>query len=78
MSDRIKPGWKVLNSIENDTGDYCVDIFVREDNSFGFEEFRRDIEDMGKWTGINYFSALSYADEAGALAEAKIRIGWLE
>ncbi|HEY2564091.1 MAG TPA: hypothetical protein VGI44_10300, partial [Acidimicrobiales bacterium] len=27
--------------------DRCVDIFSRPDGTFGFEEFRRDPEDMG-------------------------------
>lgn len=77
MSDRIKKSWKVLKSIEINTGDYCVDIFVKEDGSFGFEEFRRDSEDMGRWTGINYYSTLSFEDEEQALKEALKRVGWL-
>lgn len=77
MSDRIKKSWKVLKSIEINTGDYCVDIFVKEDGSFGFEEFRRDSEDMGRWTGINYYSTLSFEDEEQALKEALKRVVWL-
>ena len=77
MSDRIKNSWKVLKSFENSTGDYCVDIFAKEDGSFGFEEFRRDSEDMGRWTGINYYSTLSFGDEDQALKEALKRVSWL-
>ena len=77
MSDRIQNSWKVLRSIEINTGDYCVDIFVREDDSFGFEEFRRDSEDMGMWTRIKYYSVLSFENETDALKEAKVRIKWL-
>jgi len=36
---------KVLASLENSYGDYCVDIFTRPDGSFGFEEHRRDPEE---------------------------------
>jgi hypothetical protein len=31
-------GSKVLDSLENPYGDYCIDIFERADGSFGFEE----------------------------------------
>ena len=35
---------KVLTSLENSAGDHCVDIFVRVDGTFGFEDYRRDSE----------------------------------
>jgi hypothetical protein len=38
---------RVLASLENLYGDRCVDVYVRADGSFGFEEFRRDPEDCG-------------------------------
>ena len=34
----------VTKSISSDEGLRCVDIFRREDNSFGFEEYRKDPE----------------------------------
>ena len=54
-----------------------MDIFSRPDGSYGFEEFRKDPEDMGKWTGVQYYSALSFGTEAEALEEAKTRVKWL-
>jgi hypothetical protein len=36
---------RVLRSIETDDAARCVDLFVRPDGTFGFEEYRRDIED---------------------------------
>lgn len=77
MSDRIKKKWRVLRSIETASGDYCVDFFARPDGSYGFEEFRRDPEDLGKWTAIHYYSELSQPSQADAIAEAKKRIAWL-
>ena len=77
MSDRIEKSWIVLRSIECAVGDYCVDIFSRPDGSYVFEEFRKDPEDMGKWTGVKYYSALSFSTEAEALEEAKTRVSWL-
>ncbi len=55
-----------------------MDIFVRDDGSFGFEEFRRDSEDMGKWTGLNYYSALKYESQDRALIEARKCVAWLD
>jgi hypothetical protein len=77
MSKRLHPSWIVAESIENPEHDRCVDIFVRPDGSFGFEEFRRDPEDSGAWTPVSYFSALRYPAKADALAEAARRVAWL-
>ncbi len=47
MSKRIDKSWLVFISIENFEHDRCVDLFSRPDGSYGFEEFRRDVEDGG-------------------------------
>jgi len=78
MSDRIKKSWTVLHSIQTPTGDYCVDIFVREDGTYGFEEFRRDAEDMGRWVGINYYSSQLLGTELEATDNAKTNIEWFK
>ena len=49
----------------------CVDIFKRPDGTFGFEEFRRDPEDMGSWTPVAYYSVREYATEADAISAAR-------
>jgi len=67
---------KVLWSIETELGDRCVDIFIRPNKTFGFEEFRRDSEDMGTWTRVGGFSNLSFESEVEAIKEAKIQISW--
>jgi hypothetical protein len=54
-----------------------VDIFVRPDGSFGFEEFRRDPEDMGAWTPIAYFSGRAFPTEAAAVEAARDAVPWL-
>ena len=33
----------VINSINNNEGNLCVDIFKRNNQTFGFEEYRRDV-----------------------------------
>jgi hypothetical protein len=66
-----------LDSIENAQHSRCVDVFVRQDGSFGFEEFRRDPEDAGTWTPVSYFSGLRYASKAEVLDKALRKIDWL-
>ena len=68
----------MLDSIETESGDFCVDFFQREDGSFGFEPFRRDVEDSGKWTGIHYYSSLSYFTLGQAQEIAVEKISWLQ
>ena len=48
MSKRIDKSWLVFISIENFEHNRCVDLFSRLDGSYGFEEFRRDVEDRGE------------------------------
>ena len=61
MSGRIDKSWVVFDSIENGEHDRCVDLFRRPDGSFGFEAFRRDVEDAGAWTPVAYHSGATYA-----------------
>lgn len=77
MSSRIDKSWVVFASIENAAHDRCVDIFSRPDSSFGFEEFRRDVEDAGAWTPTQYFSGLSFTSADDAYAAAERAVSWL-
>jgi hypothetical protein len=78
MSKRIHPSWTVFDSIENVTHDRCVDLFRRPGDSYGFEEFRRDVEDAGAWTAIQYFSHAIYPSKEVALRAAFVAVTWLE
>ena len=77
MSARLDPTWKVLASPSTPAVDRCVDIFSRPDGTFGFEEFRRDPEDMGAWTPIAYYSGREFHTEADAVAAARATVPWL-
>jgi hypothetical protein len=77
LSRRIDKSWLVLASVENSEHDRCVDIFSRPDGSFGFEEFRRDVEDCGQWTPVQYFSGAAYVSSAAALDTAERCVPWL-
>ena len=77
MSSRLDPSWKVLASPSTPAVDRCVDVFRRPDGTFGFEEFRRDPEDMGSWTPIAYFSGRHYDSEQEAVVAARAAVPWL-
>jgi hypothetical protein len=77
MSARIDQTWTVYRSIENGDHDRCVDLFERPDHTFGFEEFRRDVEDAGLWTPVAYYSDAAYTTETAAFDAALRIVTWL-
>jgi hypothetical protein len=77
MSRRLEKSWVVFTSIENHEGNRCVDLFLRPDGTYGFEEFRRDPEDAGAWTPVQYYSGAIYAAKDEALAAATAAVSWL-
>ncbi len=68
---------KVTRSIETPDGGRCVDLFRRPDASFGFEEYRRDVEDAAGWFPTGFHADATFPTEAAALAEARHRVTWL-
>jgi hypothetical protein len=77
MSKRIDKSWTVFVSVENFEHDRCVDFFSRRDGSYGFEEFRRDIEDGGQWTPVASYSGVAYASSTQAMDSAERCVPWL-
>ncbi|RTL50879.1 MAG: hypothetical protein EKK40_12305 [Bradyrhizobiaceae bacterium] len=76
MSQRIDKSWVVFASVEDDDN-RCVDFFARPDGTFGFEEFRRDSEDGGRWTPTQHFSGAAYSSPAQSLGAAEHSVRWL-
>jgi hypothetical protein len=76
MARRLDKSWLVFDSVEDDGHERCVDLFSRPDGTFGFEEFRRDVEDSGAWTPVHYYSGLCYRDREAAVAAASRTVGW--
>ena len=68
----------VLTSINLPDGNRCVDLFARPDGTFGFEEYRRDIEDARGWFAVGFFGDLTFDNEDDALRAAQSRIPWLK
>ena len=77
MSARIDKSWLVFDSVENDEHDRCVDLFSRPDGSFGFELFRRNVEDAGRWTPVAYHAGVAYSAREEALTAALASVVWL-
>jgi len=68
---------RVLKSINIEDQSRCVDIFLRPDNTFGFEEYRRDIEDNQGWFAIGFFANQVFDSEAQAHKAALLKVSWL-
>lgn len=77
MSNLVPKSWKVLSSHENEYADRCVDVFARPDGTYGFEEYRRDAEDMGAWTPVAHYSARSFPTREEAWSQATHSVAWL-
>ena len=77
MSKRIQPDWLVIDSIEDTSGQWCIDFFRRPDDSFGFEVFRRAAEDQGLWEPLSHYSIMQFPDLRSGLDEAISRFDWL-
>ncbi|MEM6621416.1 MAG: hypothetical protein AAF674_04255 [Pseudomonadota bacterium] len=69
--------WVVESSIEAPGGHVCVDIFRRWDESWGFEEYRRDPEDPHGWRQIGYHDHRMFPDRAACLSAACESVSWL-
>ncbi len=78
MPRRLQASWIVLDSRENSEGTRCVDFFVRPDDTYGFEEFRKDPEDGGTWTPVQFYSGLSFQSRAEAVEAAARAIRWFD
>jgi hypothetical protein len=68
----------VVKSINAAGEDRCVDIFRRPDDTFGFEEYRRDVEDQRGWFAVGFYGGQMFESEAAALATAFAAVSWLE
>lgn len=68
---------KVITSIHNEQVDRCVDIFLHENGSWGFKEFRRDIEDQGSWFAVSHYEGGNFASHEEAELAARQSVAWL-
>ena len=67
----------VLASIEDATGDRCVDIIRLADGQFAYRECRRDPEDAHGWRHLSEAAPTPF-DSADAAREAALaNVGWM-
>jgi hypothetical protein len=59
----------------NTTG--ALTYFHAQTEAVGSKEFRRDAEDRGDWTPVQYYSGSVYASREAALAAAMQSVAWL-
>lgn len=74
---RVAVRARVVASFDSPAGDHCVDIFLRDDGSFGYEEYRRDAEDLRGWFPLHRYASQVFATEQAALAQAKATVAWM-
>ena len=68
----------VVDSISSEDDQYCVDFFKRKDGTFGFEEYRRDVEDYNQWFVIGHFDTLFFTAKKDAVKAALKHVMWLK
>ena len=68
----------VLASLETPDGGHCIDFFLREDGTFGFEQYRAEHDGAGRWQSLGKYAQLSFRSGEEALREAKERVPWLD
>ena len=73
----LDPAWRILASYETFEHNRCVDVFARPDGTYGFEEFRRDPEDMGVWYDVSYFAEKVFDTQQAAERAARQTVHWL-
>ncbi|MEO8241622.1 MAG: hypothetical protein ABI832_04875 [bacterium] len=76
-NDHVAHTNKVIRSINRDGETICVDIFVRPDGTYGFEEYRRDPEDGRGWFAIGRYATKAFSSPDEALAAARKAVSWL-
>ena len=67
----------IIRSINNSDKSLCVDIFKRDDKTYGFEEYRRDKETYEGWYKVNMYEQNIYQTEKEAFADACKYVYWL-
>mgnify|MGYP001804292748 CR=1 FL=1 len=69
--------YKVISSVNLPGDTVCVDVFEREDGTFGFEEYRRDPEDGQGWFVIGHHGHHSFNSFEAAEEAAKSTVAWI-
>ena len=68
----------VINSINNDNNNLCIDFFIRKNKTFGYQEYRKDPENISEWYRIGYYDYKVFLNKDDAYQDAKKTIVWFK
>ena len=68
----------VIQSINNDESNLCIDFFTRNNGTFGYEEYRKDPENIDGWYKVGNYSDKIYKNQEEAHKNACKNILWLK
>lgn len=66
-----------MQSIEDASGDRCVDIIRLADGRFTFRECRRDPEDSHGWRYLSEAPSQTFDSDDAALKAVALDVGWM-
>ncbi len=68
----------VINSINNDNNNLCIDFFIRNNKTFGYQEYRKDPENISEWYKIDNYDYKVFSNKDDAYHDAKKTIVWFK
>ena len=68
----------VINSINNDNNNLCIDFFIRKNKTFGYQEYRKDSENISEWYRIGNYDYKVFFSKDDAYHDAKKTIVWFK
>ena len=68
----------VINSINNDDNNLCIDFFIRNNNTFGYQEYRKDPENISEWYRTGNYDYKVFLNKDDAYHDAKKTIVWFK
>ena len=64
----------VINSINNDDNNLCIDFFIRNNNTFGYQEYRKDPENISGWYRIGNYDHKIFLSETMHIKMQRIQL----
>ena len=68
----------VINSINNDNNNLCIDFFIRNNKTFGYQEYRKDPENISEWYRVGNYDYKVFSNKDDAYHDAKKTIVWFK
>ena len=67
----------VINSINNDDNNLCIDFFIRNNNTFVYQAYRKDPEHISGWYRIGNYAHKMFSSKQDAYpAERNKSVGF--